>query len=59
LLAFGYTELGRDQEAHAQAAEIMQLNPQYTLPPPEKFWWKKNVALVRREIADLRKAGLR
>jgi adenylate cyclase len=59
LLAFGYTELGRDQEAHAQAAEIMQLNPQYTLPPPEQFWWKKNVALVRREIADLRKAGLR
>jgi adenylate cyclase len=36
-LAVAYTELGRDQDARAQVAEVMRLNPQYTLPPLEKF----------------------
>jgi adenylate cyclase len=57
-LSIAYTELGRDQDARAQAAEVMRLNPHYTLTPPEKSRWG-NLALARRHDADLRKAGLK
>jgi adenylate cyclase len=57
-LSIAYTELGRDQDAQAQAAEAMRLNPHYTLPSPDKWLWKNSV-FARRQYADLRKAGLR
>jgi adenylate cyclase len=56
-LAIAYTEFGRDRDAHAEAAEVMRLNPQFTLPPPELL--SKDVAWRRRAYADLRKAGLK
>ena len=58
-LANSYIELGRDQDARAEAAEVMRLNPQFTLPPPEKSPWDKDIALARHFDANLRKAGLK
>jgi adenylate cyclase len=56
-LAVAYTELGRDQDAQAEAAEVIRLNPHFILHRPE--FWNKNVAWGERVDADLRKAGLR
>jgi hypothetical protein len=56
-LAIAYTELGRDQDARAEAAEVMRLNPQFTLLPPEKM--SKDIASAKRGYADLRKARLK
>jgi adenylate cyclase len=56
-LAIAYTELGHDRDARAEAAEVMRLNPQFTLPLPEKM--NKDVVWARRVDADLRKAGLK
>ena len=58
ILAIAYSEVGRAQGARAQTAEIIRLNPQYKLPPPETFFPKSPV-LARRYLADLRKAGLK
>ena len=59
-LAIAYTELGRDREAHAEAAEVMRINPGYVLPPREKGPDPtKDSTLNRRFDADLRKAGLK
>jgi adenylate cyclase len=56
-MAVAYTELGRDQDAQAEAAEVIRLSPHFTLPRPE--FWNKNVAWGKRVDADLRKAGLK
>jgi class 3 adenylate cyclase len=40
-LAIAYTELGRDLDARAESAEVMRLNPQFTLPLPG--FWNKDV----------------
>jgi adenylate cyclase len=53
-----YVELGRDQDARAEAAEIMRISPHYALPPPETSW-TKDVALNKRWESNLRKAGLK
>jgi adenylate cyclase len=58
-LAVAYMELGLEQDARAEAAEVMRLNPQFTLLPPDKSPWSKDIALMRRYDADLRKAGLK
>jgi hypothetical protein len=58
MLAVAYSELGREQDAHNQASDVMRLNPQYRLPAPEGFFPKTPV-LGRRYLADLRKAGLK
>jgi tetratricopeptide (TPR) repeat protein len=55
LLSIAYTELGRDPEAHAEAAEVRRLNPQFRVA--SKLPMKDSV-LARRFDADLSKAGL-
>jgi adenylate cyclase len=55
-LAVAYTELGREADARAEAAEILRINPQYTLADQKVEI--KDVALAERWNADLRKAGL-
>jgi adenylate cyclase len=55
-LAVGFTELGRDGDARAEAAEVMRLNPHFTLGTKSPY---KDVAWARRVSADLRKAGLK
>jgi adenylate cyclase len=57
LLSIAYTELGRDEKARAEVAEVLWLNPQYELIPSEK--WVPNSVLARHFDADLRKAGLK
>jgi tetratricopeptide (TPR) repeat protein len=59
-LAIDYMELGRDDAARAEAAEVMKLNPQFS---PKMFFRTvgrrdKAVAAEERWSADLRKAGL-
>jgi adenylate cyclase len=52
-LVVAYTELGRDAEASAEAAEVMRLNP--------RFSWGANrdESVNRRFNDDLRKAGVK
>jgi tetratricopeptide (TPR) repeat protein len=57
-LAMAYTELGQDEDARAEAAEVMRINPHFAIPPPEKGF-AKDVALNKRFQDDLRKAGLK
>ena len=59
-LAFAYAQLGRDQDARAEAAEVLRLNPQYSLRLAEKGPGPyKDPALLQRYVAGLRKAGLK
>jgi adenylate cyclase len=56
-LAIAYTEVGRDQDARAEVAKVLQLNPHFTLPQIEL--WNENIAWARRIDADLRRTGLK
>jgi adenylate cyclase len=59
-LAETYAELGRSTEARAEGAEIMRLNPQFSLrPQPGAHCPFKDEAVCQREEAALRKAGLK
>jgi adenylate cyclase len=53
-IAVSYVELGRDQEARAEAAEVRRISPRYVLPPPESSW-NRDVGLNKRWERDLRK----
>jgi adenylate cyclase len=58
-LTASYIELGRDEEARAQAAEVRKLNPQTTSTEA----WKQRIpykdqAVSERLFEDLRKAGV-
>jgi len=52
-LVVAYTELGRDADASAEAAEVMRINP--------RFSWGTNrdESVNRRFNDDMRKAGLK
>jgi adenylate cyclase len=60
-LAVDYTELGRDDAARAEAAEVLRLNPQYSLEMIYRKVGPKGKVLAEnaRWSADLRKAGLK
>ncbi len=52
-LVVAYTELGRDAEASAEAAEVMRLNPSFS-------WGTNRDESVNRWMnEDMRKAGLK
>jgi adenylate cyclase len=55
-LANVYVELGRDVNARAEAAEVMRLNPKFTLA---NLLATANPAMNRRVQKNLRKAGLK
>jgi adenylate cyclase len=59
-LAIDYIELGRDDEARAEAAEVLQLNPQFSLKMVAPTVGPKGHVLAEniRWSADLLKAGL-
>ena len=57
-LAYAYLELGREQDARAEAAEVLRLNPQFNLETVFRTVGPKGNVLARRWSADLRKAGL-
>ena len=58
-LAGTYSLLGRDEEAHAEAAEVISINPKFSLESFAKTLPFKNQAQTDRYIEGLRKAGLK
>jgi TolB-like protein/cytochrome c-type biogenesis protein CcmH/NrfG len=58
-LAAAYSELGREAEARAEAAEVLRLNPQWSLEVHKERVPIKDPAVLERHIAALRKAGLK
>jgi TolB-like protein/class 3 adenylate cyclase/Tfp pilus assembly protein PilF len=58
LLAGTYSELGRDEDARSSAAEVLRINPNFTLEWMAKMVPWKNKDDVNRLIEDLRKAGI-
>jgi adenylate cyclase len=54
-----YSELGREEEARAEAAEILRLNPNFSLEALKQRLLYKDPAQSERVLAALRKAGLK
>jgi adenylate cyclase len=59
LLAAVYAELGRDAEAQAEVAEVLRINPQWSLEVWKQKVPYKDPAMLERVFAALREAGLR
>jgi TolB-like protein/class 3 adenylate cyclase/tetratricopeptide (TPR) repeat protein len=58
-LAAVYSELGREAEARAEAAEMLRINPKFSLEVHKERTPIKDLAMLERHIAALRKAGLK
>jgi tetratricopeptide (TPR) repeat protein len=58
-LAAAYSELGKEAEARAEAAEVLRLNPQFSLEVHRQREPIKDLAVLERHLAALRKAGLK
>ncbi len=58
-LAEAYSELGKDAEARAEVAEVLRLNPKFSLEVHKQREPIKDPAVLERHIAALRKAGLK
>ncbi|HEV8714537.1 MAG TPA: tetratricopeptide repeat protein [Candidatus Binatia bacterium] len=58
-LAAVYSELGRETEARAEAAEVLRINPQFSLEVHKQRAPIKDMAMLGRHLAALRKAGLK
>jgi len=54
-----YSELGQDAEAQKEAAEVLRLNPKFSLAVHKQHMPIKDPAVLERHIAALRKAGLK
>jgi tetratricopeptide (TPR) repeat protein len=59
LLAATYSELGQGEEARAEAAEVLRLNPQFSLEIYKQRVPIRDPAILERHLAALRKAGLK
>jgi adenylate cyclase len=59
LLAATYSELGRDEEARAEAAEILRISPNYSLAIVQERLPYKDATPLDRQLVAMRKAGLR
>ncbi len=58
-LAVCYAALGREEEAHAEAAEVLRLNPKFSLDRFAKRFTGKDQAEHERYVDALQKAGLK
>ncbi len=58
-LALAASEAGRDEEARAAAAEVLRINPNFLLEVHRQRATVTDPAVVERQLAALRKAGLR
>jgi adenylate cyclase len=58
-LAAVYSELGREAEARAEAAEVLRINPKFSLEVHRQRVPIKDPAMLERQLAALRKAGLK
>jgi adenylate cyclase len=59
MLAVVYSELGQAAEARAEAAEVLRLSPQFSLAVHQQRMPIKDLAVLERHLAALRKAGLK
>jgi hypothetical protein len=59
MLAAVYSELGKDAEAQAEAAEVLRINPQFSLEVHQQREPIKDPAVLERHLVALRKAGLK
>jgi adenylate cyclase len=59
MLAAVYSELGQAAEARAEAAEVLRLNPKFSLGVHKQRMPIKDPAVLERHLAALRKAGLK
>ena len=57
-IAACYAALGREEEAHAEAAEVLRLNPKFSVKKFAKGLAIRDKAVKERYIDALRKAGL-
>jgi len=58
-LAVVYSEVGQAAEARAEAAEVLRLNPQFSIEVHKQRMPIKDPAMLERHLAALRKAGLK
>jgi adenylate cyclase len=58
-LAAVYGELGKEAETRAEAAEVLRINPKFSLEVHRQREPIKDPAVLERHIAALRKAGLK
>ncbi|HEV8716239.1 MAG TPA: tetratricopeptide repeat protein [Candidatus Binatia bacterium] len=58
-LAAIYSELGREDEARAEAAEVLRINPNFSLEFLRQNAPFKDPAVLERQIDSMRKAGLK
>jgi adenylate cyclase len=58
-LAAVYSELDREAEARAEVAEVLRLNPKFSLEVHKERVPIKDPAMLDRHVAALRKAGLK
>ncbi|HEV8714874.1 MAG TPA: tetratricopeptide repeat protein [Candidatus Binatia bacterium] len=58
-LAAVYSELGKEAEARAEAAEVLRINPQFSLEVHKQGAPIKDPAVLARHLAALRQAGLK
>jgi adenylate cyclase len=58
-LAAVYSELGREAEARAEAAEVLRINPNFSLEVHKQRAPIEDPAVLERHLAALRKAGLK
>jgi adenylate cyclase len=57
-LAATYVDLGREEDAKAEAAEVLRIDPKFSLESYRKGRLYKNPEDLERIIGALRKAGL-
>ncbi len=58
-LAAVYSELGREAEARVEAAEVLRINPHFSLEVHKQREPIKDPAVLERHLTALRKAGLK
>jgi adenylate cyclase len=58
-LAAVYSELGKETEARAEAAEVLRINPKFSLEVHKERVPIKDPAVLERHLAALHKAGLK
>jgi tetratricopeptide (TPR) repeat protein len=59
ILAAVYSELDKDPKAQKEAAEVLRLNPNFSLEVHKQRMPIKDPVVLERHIAALRKAGLK
>jgi adenylate cyclase len=58
-LAVIYSELGRMEEAQAEVAEMLRINPNFSVEFFRQLLPFKDPAMLERHLAALRRAGLK